>query len=222
MNEEVKQVKRVLIIGAGDGGEVVANIIRQMRDEDGYLQMKIPVGFLDDNKDFWGTTKDHLPVFGGVASIDEYKDLFDEVIISITSNLQVRQRLFDSLVERFVFINAVHPSASINPTAQLGTGNIIGGLVHIGHKAVISDNNLISSHSSIEHHNVIGSCNVFGPGVCTSGHVTIGNCCVFGMNVGVIPHVVIGDGCMIAGGSEVYSNLPEHSRIKHKIYRMMV
>lgn len=40
--------------------------------------------------------------------------------------------------------------------------------------------------------------------------ITIGDHCWFGANVSVMPGVTIGDGCVVAAGSVVTKNLPDH------------
>lgn len=206
------KINRVLIVGAGDGGEVVANILRIMKDKDGWKNIYKPVGFLDDNEQLWNTIKNDLPVYGGINKIHDLKNKFDNIIISITSNLKVRKKIFNNLKENgFVFINAIHPSAFISDTASIGIGNIIGAFVYIGHNTIIGNNNLLSSHCSIEHHNQVGSHNVFGPNIPTSGHVTIGDSCLVGSRI--MPHIVIGDNVQISGNIPIWTNVSDDSRI---------
>jgi FlaA1/EpsC-like NDP-sugar epimerase len=79
---------RVLLIGAGSAGEMLA---RDLRREGDYY----PVGFLDDNRKLWGGRLRDLPVFGGVDQLPEliHKQSIEMVIIAIPSanNQQMRR-----------------------------------------------------------------------------------------------------------------------------------
>lgn len=205
-----KEMRKILIIGAGDGGEVVANILRNDQNN------KI-IGFLDDNHQLWNQELMGIKVIGGIGIIDQLhqENKFDSLIISITSNMKVRRKIFEIIkLKGYSIINAIHPQAYINPTAEIGKGNIIGAFVHIGHAAKIGNNNLITAHCNIEHHNTISSHILFGPGVMTSGDVTIGNGCSFGAGVNIEPHINIGNNVAVASGSTVIMDLVDDTVIK--------
>lgn len=199
---------KVLIVGAGDGGQVVMNIIDNMHDHDGWKDCFKTIGFIDDFKTGY---IDRIPIF----KFDDIDNIvFDKIIISISSNLKIKKMFFNKIQQHYShdkFINAVHPTSFIESTAEIGVGNIIGAFVYIGHKTVIGDNNLISSHCSIEHHNIIGSHNTFGPGISTSGRVKIGSLCTFGSRI--MPHVQIGDNVLIAGNIPIWSDISDNTHI---------
>jgi sugar O-acyltransferase (sialic acid O-acetyltransferase NeuD family) len=204
---------RVLIIGAGHGCQVVMEFLR--------FQPNVQViGILDDNQSQWGREIGGVPVLGGTAYASELvaHGFFDRAIISITSNMAVRRRIFEELRARGVsFINAIHPRAFISPSAEIGEGNIVAAFVHIGAAARVGDDNLISAHSSIEHHNVVGSHNLFGPAVATSGDVRIGDGCIFGAGVHMEPHLTIGDGARVATGQAVVANIAAGVTVKARM-----
>lgn len=193
--------KRVLIIGAGNGGEVVAAILKQNHEI---------IGFLDDNEVLWKKQLAGKLIFGGLPLLDSFirDKKFDAVIISITSNMKIRRKMYEHLTERgCTFVNAIHPTAFIDSSVQLGRGNIIGAFVNIGYSAVIGNDNLVSAHCDIEHHNVIGDHTLFGPGVMTSGDVSIGSNCSLGAGVNIEPHIMIGDDVAIASGSTIINDV---------------
>ena len=78
---QTKNVKRVLILGAGEAGAMIA---REMcRYPTGYL----PVGFADDDVARWGTTLHGFPVLGGTDDVPAmaHGEDVDEIIIAIPS-----------------------------------------------------------------------------------------------------------------------------------------
>jgi sugar O-acyltransferase (sialic acid O-acetyltransferase NeuD family) len=208
---KVEKKSRIMVIGAGDGGKIVAELL-------GLNPAKYQLaGFLDDNKALWGREMEGTKVLGGTDQLQALSEqgLFDNVVISITANMTVRRRLFEKYRDLgFEFINIIHPSVFVSPSARLGTSNLIYGMVYIGTQTVIGDNNLISAHSSIDHHNHVGSHNLFGPGVLTSGDVTIGDSCIFGAGVGIEPHLKIGNNIKVASGLAISSHVPDNAILK--------
>jgi sugar O-acyltransferase (sialic acid O-acetyltransferase NeuD family) len=206
-----QQRSRVIVIGAGDGGKIVAELL-SLAPEKYEL-----AGFLDDKKEMWGQEMEGSKVLGGTDQLQTLSEqgIFDSVIISITANMTVRKRLFEKYRELgYKFINIIHPSVFVSPSTRLGTGNLIYGMVYIGTQTKIGDNNLISAHSSIDHHNKVGSHNLFGPGCLTSGDVTIGDSCIFGAGVGIEPHLKIGNNIKVASGLAITSHVPDGTVLK--------
>ncbi len=202
---------RVIVIGAGDGGKIVAELLSL--DPAGYKL----AGFVDDNKNLWGKEMAGGRVLGGTDQIQNLsrQNIFDCIIISITSNMAVRKRLFEKYRDLgFKFINIIHPSVYVSPSARIGQSNLIYGMVYVGTETRIGDNNLISAHSSIDHHNVVGSHNLFGPGCLTSGDVTIGDSCIFGAGVGMEPHLKIGNNIKVASGLAITSHVQDGTVLK--------
>jgi len=206
-------IRRIIIIGAGNGGEVVGSILLQKAENE-------VVGFLDDKESLWGQTLLKRPILGKIELVHE---LFNSgkanaVIISITSNMKVRKKIFDMLQEhRYTIMNAIHPQAYVDPSVHMGTGNIVGAFVYIGYGAAIGKNNLITAHCNIEHHNRIGSHILFGPGVMTSGDVTINDECSLGAGVNIEPHVKIGNNVAIASGTTIISDVPSFTIMKKEM-----
>lgn len=209
----MEQRKKVLVIGAGDGGYIISDIL-------GFEPQKYEiVGYLDDKQSLWGQELRGCQVLGGTDQIMTLKQqgFFDCVVISITSNMVVRKKVFEKhRALGLEFINVIHPTVHINPSAKIGCSNLIYGMVYIGTETRVGDNNLISAHSSIDHHNVVGSHNLFGPGVLTSGAVTIGDSCIFGAGVGIEPHLKIGNNVKIASGLSVTSHVPDGMVMKSR------
>ncbi|HLC98025.1 MAG TPA: biotin/lipoyl-containing protein [Candidatus Nanoarchaeia archaeon] len=208
------QKGRVLIIGAGRGGEVVVDILLQ--------NGLVVVGFLDDNETLWGKELLGKKIYGGLGLVDQLlsEKMFDSTIISITSNMKLRKKIYERMALKSIpFVNAIHPKADVNSSVELGKGNIIGAFAYIGYGTKVGNNNLITAHCNIEHHNTLGSHILFGPGVMTSGNVTIHDECSLGAGVNIEPHVTIGNNVAVASGSTVIYDLPPHTVLKREVKR---
>lgn len=206
--------ERVVIIGAGNGAEVVIDILLD------YPDIEI-VGLVDDNVKVFKNY--NIPVLDcGIEDFpDKYgSDFYDAAIISIGANLKsmrFRRSVFEKYKAKGVrFINAIAKSAEIRRGVQLGEGNIIGAGCYIGTLTRIGDNNSISYGANIGHHNIIGSHNLIAPGVFTSGADTIGNSCIIPAGVSVINMVSIGDDVIVPVGYAVSQSIEAGSVIKSK------
>lgn len=205
--------RRILIIGAGNGGEVVADLLsKEAKNE--------IVGFIDDNSLLWGKEVWNKPVLGGIAQLEEIfaQKECTHLCVSITSNMKLRRRVYEELKRKgYAFVNALHTTAYINPFARIGEGNIIGAFVHIGYGTTIGNNNLISAHCDIEHHNNIGNHILFGPGVMTSGDVRIDDLCSLGAGVNIEPHIHLAEEVSIASGSTIITHVPAHTVVRKEM-----
>lgn len=208
----VKQAAtRILIYGAGRGGQLVAEILN--------LTPTTRVeGMVDDNSDLWGKTVAGIEVLGGRELMMDLwlQKRFDALVISIATpaTMGLRQELYLGLKEAgLAFINAIHPSTMISPSAQLGENNVISAGAVIGTMAKVGNNNRISAHCNIEHHSRVGDHNFFGSHCVTGGAVTVKNNCVFGLGSIIDSLLCIGNRVRLANGAIVTRDLADDSVI---------
>jgi sugar O-acyltransferase (sialic acid O-acetyltransferase NeuD family) len=202
--------KKVLVIGGGFGAMQVIDILLH----DNSVQV---VGCVDDESTMKGNTIFNIPIVGTTNDIKKLFEsrFFTHAIISISTNIQVRESLYNSYKKNGIpFVNAICPSVRINRNTVIGSGNVICSNVHIGLCTIIKNNNFISSNATIEHHNIIGSHNTWGPSFSTSSRVKIGNNNKFGINVSMQPGISIGNNCFIASGSVLIKNVPTDYSVK--------
>jgi len=83
-NEEVSSeyIKRIMLIGAGNAGELILRDIQRAKEISGQV-----VCIVDDNENKWGRYIDGIPIVGGrneiMASVEKYH--VDEIVIAIPS-----------------------------------------------------------------------------------------------------------------------------------------
>lgn len=207
-----KGLKRILVLGGGYGAMQVIDIL--LHDPN----VKI-VGILDDNHDLHGVEIFGVKVHGSTDLIESLfkENQFDQAIVSISNNIEVRKRLFMRCKQLNInMINAICPTVRINREVHIGEGNVICSMVHIGTCTSIGDNNFISSHCSIEHHNSWGSNNTTGPGCMTSSRVRFGNGIKLGTGVFIQPGIGIGDNCRIASGAILTRTVTGNHAVKSR------
>lgn len=207
--------ERVVIIGAGDGAEVVIDILRDDHDKE-------IVGLVDDNvKSLLNYSYPILDCgihdFVDVISRDSY----DTVIISIGSTLksmQFRQRIYEEYKQSgIVFTNAISKSADIRRGVKIGTGNLVGAQSYIGTLTQIGDNNSISYATFIGHHNVVGSHNLIAPGFTSSGKVVIGDSCILPAGIVTRNCVTIGNKVILPVGYNVTNSIADNTVIQQRL-----
>lgn len=192
---------RILILGAGGHGQVVADILLAMQASGDDVK---PVGFLDD---FCPQDKVlGLPVLGTTALAHAIPH--DAVIVAIGENAARHQVYNEQIARGATFFTARHPSAIIAPDVKIGQGCVIsaGAIVNTG--SVIGDNVILNTRCIIEHHNAINDHAHIAPGVHLAGHVTVGSGVLVGVGACAIPNVHIGDGTIIGAGAVVINHIP--------------
>jgi UDP-perosamine 4-acetyltransferase len=213
---------KLIIYGAGKGGELIVDIVNQMNKvHNPILGPDIDiVGFLDDNVKLIGTSVKvngiKYPMLGQGKDEVAYRQTTDKIFIAISTNMEFRRDIYQKLKDRaWSFANIIHPSAIVDSGVSIGKGNYIGAGVHVGYQTKIGDNNFISSGVNIEHHNEIGSHNLFGPNSNTSGSVEIGDSCIIGTGVHVINRISVGDNVFLASGVMVDRNINSGCKVKN-------
>ena len=209
------RVDRLLIVGGGDGAVQLLDAIFKSGKQRA-------VAILDDNASLHGKTIMGVPVVGPiqedlVAGMLE-RDEFDHAVISISTLIPLRRRIFEQLTHRGVpFANVIHPTACIGANVSIGRGNVILGFCHIGACATIGDNNFLSAYVSIEHHNEIANHCSYGPAVVASSRVKVGDCTRFGTGVFMEPKISIGANSVIGSGCILRGNVPADSVVRTQL-----
>ena len=89
-------VRRVLIYGAGDGGELT---LRELRQNPAHRRE--PVGFLDDDRSKAGSRIHEVPVLGSLDGLDELllKHRVAEIVVSSAKIPSERMRRLEAVCE---------------------------------------------------------------------------------------------------------------------------
>lgn len=179
--------ERVIIIGAGGHGKVVADIVRARGD--------VVVGFLDDDPG-----KEN--VLGPVSSAENYPDC--SFVIAIGNN-KARKRVEAELPARWY--TAVHPTAVISPSAVIGTGTVVMANAVVNAQAVLGAHCIVNTAAVVEHENVLAGFVHISPNAALGGNVHVGECTHVGIGACVKNNISICDGCTIGAGAVVVKDI---------------
>jgi sugar O-acyltransferase (sialic acid O-acetyltransferase NeuD family) len=190
---------RVLIIGAGGQGLIVADILQRARAGGGDNE---PTGLLDDNPELNGARVLGLPVLGTCARLSEVPH--DAVVVAIGDNARRAQMslFLEQRGERLV--TACHPGASIASTAEIGAGSMISAGVVVVPNVRVGRGVLLNTQCSVDHDSVIDAFAHIGPGATLGASVSIGEGALVGLGASVMsgrrvgPHTIVGAGALVA------------------------
>lgn len=198
-------MNRVIILGAGGHGEVVADLLLQAAEAGAHCQL---LGFLDDNACLVGRRVMGLPVLGLIDQLNQFEH--DAVIVAIGDN-RTRARIFESLRAKGErFIRAVHPAAVLAREVQLGDGVMICAGVVVNPGSVLGENVILNTACTVDHHCRVGSHAHIGPGVHLGGQVSIGDGALVGIGACVLPQRRVGAWSVIGAGAVVTEDIPAH------------
>lgn len=193
---------KAFICGAGAQGRVVLDILRQAAQ---FEQFE----FIDDNEELWGQGINGARVAGGFEHLLRQDRTAFRAIVS-HGHPGVRTRLANRMKEHsLAWINAVHPSAVLAPSARLGTGNMISAGAIVNSNATIGDHAIVNTAAVVEHDCVVESFATVCAGVQLGGRTTVGRGAFVCTGAIVLPRVVIGAGSAVAAGAVVTKPVPE-------------
>jgi sugar O-acyltransferase (sialic acid O-acetyltransferase NeuD family) len=198
-------VIKIVVVGAGGQARVVSSIIEKTDDYD-------IVGFLDNVETSVGEKIGQRFVLGSHKLLPElYKQNIDHAIVAVGDNI-IRSQHFSNLRGmKYKFINAIHPSAIIENTTILGTGNVIAMGVMISCYATIKDNCIINTGAIIDHETVINDNVHIAPGVNIAGRVVIGEYTTVGIGSVIKDYVTVGKNVTIGAGSVVIKDISDNA-----------
>ncbi|MFT6501839.1 MAG: sugar O-acyltransferase (sialic acid O-acetyltransferase NeuD family) [Crocinitomicaceae bacterium] len=193
-------MSRIAIIGAGDFGKQVLEIITSEGKDS-------VVGFFDDF--ITDSLAHNSPILGTTDEVhSKFEDeLFDAIIIAIGYNhLGPKKALFEKL-STIPFANAIHPSSVIEPSAIIGDGAVIYANSYIGHRCNFGFGVVINVGCNIPHDNSIDNCSFLSVGVQMGGNTSVGQCSFIGVGATIIDGLNLAGNITIGAGAVVINDI---------------
>ena len=169
-------------------------------------------GFLDDDAELQGKEIGEVEVMG---------KLEDQTFLSVIGNdcevfvameeIEVRRNLVQMLIaeHKVMPVNAIHDSATLALSAQIGHGNYIGAGVIIGSYAELKSHLIINSGAILDHDVKLGNYVQIGAGSIINSGVHIEDEVFVGSGVTIVAGVKVGVRARIGAGSVVIKNVDE-------------
>lgn len=188
---------KLIIIGAGGHGKVVADIAIKMNKW-------INVAFLDDDESI--KTSMGFEVIGKTTDAYIYKDEAD-FFVAIGNNA-VREKVQENLMDEGLnVVSLIHPSAVIGTDVKIGIGTAVMAGVVINSSSKVGNGCIVNTSSSLDHDNRVKDYVHISPGVRTAGGVVIGKGTWLGIGSVVSNNVNICTGCKVGAGAVVIKDI---------------
>lgn len=193
---------RLVIIGAGGHGKVVADVAITA----GFYI----VGFVDDK-----AVSSPLPGFQILGRVHDIPSLVSqfgkiEIAIAIGENA-TRKRIAESINALGVpFARIIHPSSIVSRFAQIGEGTVVMPGVVVNAGAAIGKHVILNTACSVDHDCVIGDFAHISPGAHLAGSVTVEEGVHVGTGASIIPGCSVGSWSIVGAGAIVIRNISSH------------
>lgn len=203
---------RVLILGAGEHGRVVAECAKTAGLH--------PLGFLDEDAAKHASLVLGIPVLGATSVVDQYIGSGHGLLLGIGRNptrLSLQRRFSGRLPLPAVY----HATAWVSPSATCGEGTVVMANATVQTNCRIGMAVIVNTNASVDHDGVIADGVHIAPGVHLAGRVQIGEGSHIGIGATVIEGIRIGAGCLIAAGAVVVRDVPDGQRVAGVPARVM-
>jgi sugar O-acyltransferase (sialic acid O-acetyltransferase NeuD family) len=192
--------RRVVIVGASDGGRIVAYNLSYDRDAE-------VVGFVDADRSKWGRRIAGFRVLGPDAMLPELRRKGATHAVVAAGEPALRRKLRLEVRKSGLELgNAIHPSVLVSPAAQLGKGVVILARSVLSDNPVIGDNVWIGLAATITHDTRVGRDCLIGGCSAVGAYVTVGDGAMVGWGAVVGLFCKIGAGAAVGSGANVASN----------------
>lgn len=115
----------------------------------------------------------------------------------------------------FEFPNVIHAKAILEPSVEMGEGNLICAGAIIGAQARIGNDCVINAGAIISHDCIISDhCHV-ASGAVLAGIITVGENTLIGQNVTIYSRVTIGSNVTIENGCSIFKNVPDNTVVRY-------
>jgi sugar O-acyltransferase (sialic acid O-acetyltransferase NeuD family) len=191
--------KKLLILGAGGHGKVLADIALRMNSWQS-------IAFLDDNIN--SKYSMGIEVIGKLADAINYLEDYD-FFVGIGNN-QIRERLHVWLDHQGASITLlIHPKSVIGSQVDMNVGTAIMAQVAINCCTKIGKGVIVNTGATIDHDNVIEDYVHISPGAHLAGNVRIKKGTNLGIGSIVSNNINITSECIIGAGAVVVKDITE-------------
>ncbi len=135
----------------------------------------------------------------------------DLPLLICIGNNRIRQRLSQQITHPFG--QTIHPSALVDPSAQIGEGTVVlhGAIVQAD--ARVGRHTIINTGACVDHECQLADFVHIAPNATLCGNVQIGEGSLIGAGAIVLPNLAIGSWVTIAAGAVVTKSVPDAALI---------
>jgi UDP-perosamine 4-acetyltransferase len=202
-----RRANGVAIIGAGDHGRVVLELLRAAGDDPIGFVEPVPVAPVSER------LIDGLSVIGDLGDATDWASPGTRFVVALGDNA-ARRDAFERCVELGLIPTlAIHPAATLLVGAQVEPGATICAGAIIGVAAWVGQNAIVNTSATVDHDDRIGAHANVSPGAHLAGKVTVGEGAYIGIGAAIREGLSIGAWAVVAGGAMVIADVPARARV---------
>lgn len=190
---------RLLIIGAGGHGKVVADCAEQTGrfNQIVFLDNGYPARNKHEHWDIIGTQEQLHGLIGDN----------DSVFVAIGNNT-ARQTICEDVVQAgFRLISLIHPTAVVSDYAKLAEGVLVCANATVNAFTRVGRGSIINTNANVDHDCIIGDYVHIAPGCSIAGTVSIGTGSFIGVGSAIIQNINVGENCTVGAGSTLIRSI---------------
>ena len=196
---------KLLIVGAGGHGKVVAEAAAKMGDWSA-------IAFLDDKFPSVNAIRD-WPVLGTLEQVEELFPEYSGCAVAIGDSSLRLELVKKYLKLGYSLPSIIHPASSVSSFVSLGAGCVVCAKAVINPDSKIGDGCILNTGVIVDHDCELGEGVHLAPGVNLAGGVCVGHRSLIGVGSSVIPQIKIGENVIVAAGSVVIQNIDDNCTV---------
>lgn len=196
--------KPIIILGAGSIGKSAMEAFTSNN--------MIVYGFLDDDTTLQGKEIGEVEVMGKLDNQSYLSVIGSECEAFVAmEEIEVRRSLVQMLIEdrKVMPVNAIHETAILATSSDIGHGNFIGAGVIIGSYSELKSHLIINPGAIINHDVKLGNYTQVGAGSVINSGVQVDDEVFIGSGVTIVSGIKVGAGARIGAGSVVIKDVDE-------------
>ena len=204
-----KNIKKILLFGAGEGSQELLRIIIDDINKISY-SWKV-IGFIDKDLSKRGAIVSGVPVIG-----DKYDQAPDNIYgICGVMNNEIRKKITEEEIigKGFSLATLVHPSVIKTADFIPSPGLVVYPGSHISYNVRLGKGVFVNYNCLLGHDLAVGDYTFFGPSATIPGGCKIGKLCTIGAGVNLLQGISIGDGSTIGIGTTLFKDIGENKLV---------
>ena len=199
-------MKDLVILGAGDFGRELANVVGRINCVKSEWNL---LGFVDDNIEIQGKKIDGYSVIG---TSDWLNNRQDEIYAICSLGVaKTRKKVINKFINKNIkWATLIDPDARLYRDSEVGEGSIICGGSILAINTKVHNHVIVNLNCTLGHDDIICDYSVINPGVNVSGKVLINECVDLGTGVKAIQGLTVGKNSTVGAGAVVIKDIPEN------------
>lgn len=149
-----------------------------------------------------------------LADPEHYEPEKNDRLILAIGDMDARRRTVESLLSKGGrFLQLIHPTAFVAPSASLGTGVVVYPFAAVSNGAVLADYVKLNYYASVGHDARLGKYCLLAPYATVNGFGILEDDVYLSTHATVTPEVCVGQRTKVSANSAVMNNVPPDSLV---------